>query len=122
MPRKTKIDRRVVGAISALAIGVVGAVVTRSVADAPGWISTAFLIVAGVGGAVWAVDSYYRPRFAALSRTIELHSGTDDDGEALQQRRSRLAKQHDTILLLSVLAGGTLGMITGIVLNGGAPA
>ena len=41
---------------------------------------------------------------------------TDED-EALQ-RRSRLAKQHDIALLLSVLAGGTLGMIVGIVLNG----
>jgi hypothetical protein len=89
------------------------------VEGAPGWIPTAFLIVAGVGGAVWAVDSYYRPRFAALNRTIELHagSGDEDEDEALQ-RRSRLAKQHDVALLLSVLAGGTLGMIVGVVLNG----
>ena len=117
MPEKTRIDRRTIGAISTLAIGVIGAVVTRSVADAPGWISTAFLIIAGVGGAVWAVDSYFRPRFAALNRTIELHAGSEHEDEALQ-RRSRLAKQHDIALLLSVLAGGTLGMIVGIVLNG----
>jgi hypothetical protein len=117
MPEKTKLDRRTIGAISTLAIGVIGAIVTRSIGNAPGWISTAFLIVAGVGGAVWAVDSYYRPRFAALNRTIELHSGSGDEDEALE-RRSRLAKQHDIALLLSVLAGGTLGMIVGVVLNG----
>ena len=117
MPEKTKLDRRTIGAISTLAIGVIGAIVTRSFGSAPGWISTAFLIVAGVGGAVWAVDSYYRPRFAALNRTIELHSGSGAEDEALQ-RRSRLAKQHDVALLLSVLAGGTLGMVVGVVLNG----
>ena len=119
MPAETKLDGRVIGAISTLAIGVIGAVVMRSFGNAPEWISTAFLIVAGVGGAVWAVDSYYRPRFAALGRTAELHSATDDEDEALQ-RRSRLAKQHDVALLLSVLAGGTLGMIVGVVLNGAA--
>ena len=117
MPAESKIDRRAIGAISALAIGVIGAVVTRSFGNAPGWISTAFLIVAGVGGAVWAVDSYYRPRFAALNAAIELYSGSEDEDEALQ-RRGRLAKQHDVALLLSVLAGGTLGMIVGVVLNG----
>jgi hypothetical protein len=112
-----RIDRRVIGALAALAIGVIGAVVTRSFEHAPPWISTAFILLAGVGGAVLAVESYYRPRFAALNRTIELQPGSDDPGEALQQRR-RLAKQHDVALLLSALAGGTLGMIVGVVLNG----
>ena len=101
MPEKTTLDRRTIGAISTLATGVIGAVVAGSIGNAPGWISTAFLIMAGVGGAVWAVDSYYRPRFAAVDRTIELHSGTEGEDEALQ-RRSRLAKQQDVALLLSV--------------------
>ena len=119
MPGETRIDRRVIGAISTLAVGVVGAVLTKSFESVPGWISTAFLIIAGVGGAVWAVESYYRPRVVVLNRTDELHSAAADPVEA-SGRRSRLAKQHDVVLLLSVLAGGTLGMIIGIVLNGGA--
>ena len=90
---------------------------TSSFENAPGWISTAFLIVAGVAGADLAVEAYYRPRFAALSRTIELQAAAAEEGDATQ-RRSRLAKQRDVVLVISVLAGGTLGMIVGVVLNG----
>ena len=120
MPGETRIDRRVIGAISTLAIGVVGAVLTKSFESVPGWISTAFLILAGVGGAVWAVESYYRPRFAVPNSTDEPHAAAADPDEAASRRRSRLAKQQDVVLLVSVLAGGTLGMIIGIVVNGGA--
>ena len=119
MPGENTIDRRLIGAISTVAIGVVGAVLAKSFASVPGWVSTAFLIVAGVGGAVLAVESYYRPRYAALNTPADLHAAAADQDET-GRRRSRLAKQHDVVLLLSVLAGGTLGMIIGIVLNGGA--
>jgi hypothetical protein len=119
MPGRTRIDRRVIGAISTLAIGVVGAVVTSSIENAPGWISTAFVIIAGVAAADLAVEAYYRPSFAALSRTIELQAAAaEEDDDA--QRRSRLVKQRDVVLVISVLAGGTLGMIVGVALNGGA--
>jgi hypothetical protein len=120
MPGETKMNRRAIGAISTLVIGVVGAVVTRALEGAPAWISTAFLIVAGVAGAVWAVESYYGPRLAALSRTRALHSSSSEDDDGDLHQRSRFAKQHDVALLLSVLAGGVLGMIIGVVLNGGA--